>query len=125
MSYIKDEKTLRVGVRWFPDEDKKLLEEINEKKTFEEIALEHKRTITGIKARVISQIIYSKYKNGNKDIENLSNEFNIDKEIINKYINKIEGKKNKEIINKNDMIEDNILIRIEKKLDKILLFLNN
>jgi hypothetical protein len=125
MSYIKDEKTLRVGVRWFPDEDKKLLEEINEKKTFEEIALEHKRTITGIKARVISQIIYSKYKNGNKDIENLSNEFNIDKEIINKYINKIEGKKNKEIINKNDMIEDNILIRIEKKLDKILLYLNN
>lgn len=125
MSYIKDEKTLRVGVRWFPDEDKKLLEEINEKKTFEEIALEHKRTITGIKARVISQIIYSKYKNGNKDIENLSNEFNIDKEIINKYINKIEGKKNKEIINKNDTNEDNILIRIEKKLDKILLYLNN
>ena len=31
----------RVGVRWFPDEDEKLLQEINEKKTFEEIALEH------------------------------------------------------------------------------------
>jgi hypothetical protein len=124
MSY-KDEKTLRVGVKWFPDEDKKLLEEINENKTFEEIALEHKRTITGIKARIISQIIYHKYKNENKDIDNLSNEFNIDKEIINKYINKIEGKKNKEIINKNNLIEDNILKRIENKLDKILLFLNN
>jgi hypothetical protein len=124
MSY-KDEKTLRVGVKWFPDEDKKLLEEINENKTFEEIALEHKRTITGIKARIISQIIYHKYKNENKNIDNLSNEFNIDKEIINKYINKIEGKKNKEIINKNNLIEDNILKRIENKLDKILLFLNN
>ena len=65
----------RVGVRWFPDEDEKLLQEINEKKTFEEIALEHKRTITGIKARVISQIIYSKYKNENKYIDDLSNEF--------------------------------------------------
>jgi hypothetical protein len=119
MSY-KDEKTLRVGVKWFPDEDKKLLEEINENKTFEEIALEHKRTITGIKARVISQIIYSKYKNENKDIDDLSNEFKIDKEILNKYINKIEGKNKDKCIDKGD---NDILNRIEKKLDKILSYL--
>jgi hypothetical protein len=123
MSYIKDEKTLRVGLKWYPDEDEKLLEEINEKKTFEEIALEHKRNIGGIKTRVISHIIYPKYKNENKDIDNLSNEFNIDKEIINKYINKIEGKKNKEIINKIYKDNDDILKRIENKLDKILLYL--
>jgi hypothetical protein len=116
----------RVGVRWFPDEDEKLLQEINENKTFEEIALEHKRTITGIKARVISQIIYSKYKNENKDIDDLSNEFKINNEMINKYINKIE-KKNKDIdkgIDKDiDKYDDDILNRIEKKLDKILSYL--
>jgi hypothetical protein len=112
----------RVGVRWFPDEDKKLLQEINEKKTFEEIALEHKRTITGIKARVISQIIYSKYKNENKDIDDLSNEFKINNEMINKYINKIE-RKNKDIDKDIDKYDDDILNRIEKKLDKILSYL--
>jgi len=112
----------RVGVRWFPDEDEKLLEEINEKKTFEEIALEHKRTITGIKARVISQIIYYKYKNENKDIDDLSNEFKINNEMINKYINKIE-RKNKDIDKDIDKYDDDILNRIEKKLDKILSYL--
>jgi hypothetical protein len=115
----------RVGVRWFPDEDEKLLQEINEKKTFEEIALEHKRTITGIKARVISQIIYSKYKNENKDIDDLSNEFKINNEMINKYINKIERKnKDKDIDKDIDKYDDDILNRIEKKLDKILSYLH-
>jgi len=108
-----NQDNLRVGVKWLPDEDETLLEEINDKKTFEEIALAHKRNIGGIKSRIISHIIYPKYKNENKNIDELSNEYNIDKEIINKYINK----KDKEI-NKEDI---NILNRIEKKLDKLLL----
>lgn len=73
-----------------PEEDDKLVQEISDKKSFEDIALEHKRTITGIKSRVISQIIYKQYKDGNKSIDDLSSEYNIEKDLVDKYINKIE-----------------------------------
>ena len=43
----------RVGKNWLLEEDEKLVEEI---------ALEHSRNIGGIKSRVISHIIYPKYK---------------------------------------------------------------
>lgn len=55
-------ETSNAGIKWCKDEDDKLVQEIMENKTYEEIALEHKRTITGIKSRVISHIIYPKYK---------------------------------------------------------------
>ena len=130
------------------EEDEKIVEEINDKKSYEEIALEHSRNIGGIKSRGISHIIYPKYKNENISIDDLSIEYNIDKEIINKQINKLEDKEiinrqinkleDKEIINKQiNKLEDkeiinrqinkkenkDILIRIEKKLDKIISYL--
>lgn len=86
----ENEETSRAGKKWLPEEDAKLVQEITDKKTFEEIALEHKRTTGGIKSRVISQIIYMKYKDGNTDIDDLSSEYNIEKELVEKYIIKIE-----------------------------------
>jgi hypothetical protein len=86
----KNEETSNAGNRWFIEEDNKLVEEIENSKVYEEIALNHKRTILSIKLRVISQIIYPKYKDDiENDIEKISMEYNIDTELIMKYINKI------------------------------------
>ena len=84
-----NEKTSRVGNKWLPEEDYKLLKEITDKKSFEDIALEHKRTIVGIKARVISHILYAQYKDGIKTIDELSYEYNIEKNLVDKYIRTI------------------------------------
>lgn len=57
-----NDETSNVGTKWTIEEDAKLVQEITENKTYEEIALEHKRTVLGIKLRVISHIIYPKIK---------------------------------------------------------------
>ncbi len=44
--------TSRSFNKWSPEEDTKLIHEIIDDKTFEEIALEHKRTVLAIKSRV-------------------------------------------------------------------------
>ena len=44
--------TSRSFNKWSPEEDTKLIQEIIDDKTFEEIALEHKRTVLAIKSRV-------------------------------------------------------------------------
>jgi len=116
------EKPKRVGVKWSIDEDKKLLQLINEKKTYEEIALEHNRNIGGIKIRVFNNIIYPIYKdqlNDNNIIEKISNDYNIDIDTINKYIVNIKNNDNKKT-DKTDLIL-NYLITINDKLDKLLL----
>jgi len=118
----ENEETARVGCKWTDEEDEKLTEEINDKKNYEEIALEHKRTIIGIKSRVISHIIYPKYKD-DINIDNISNEYNIEKEILNKYINNIKNKnvemKIKPEIKKLIDLDDRIKI-IENKLDYLI-----
>jgi hypothetical protein len=90
---LKDqEETSRVGTKWLPEEDAKLVEEMSNNLSYDEIALQHKRTSTGIKSRVISQIIYPIYTEGNKTMDEISIEYRIEKEIIEKYINKLEIK---------------------------------
>jgi len=72
------EETLNVGTKWTIEEDNKLVQEIADNKNYEEIALEHKRTILGVKIRVISCIIYPKIKGCLViDIEGLSVEYRI------------------------------------------------
>jgi len=123
-----NEEQSRIGVKWMPEEDAKLELEINEKKSYEEIALEHKRTILGIKLRVIHKIIYPKYKN-NIDINDLSIEYNIDIEYLQKILNNIDIKntikENKITVkeNKQELLE-NRLIGIEQKLDYIISILS-
>ena len=56
------EETMNVGTKWTIEEDNKLVQEITDNKTYEEIALEHKRTAYSIQLRVISRIIYPKIK---------------------------------------------------------------
>lgn len=126
----RNEETSRAGSKWLPDEDEKLVKEFTDKKTFEEIALEHKRTIGGIRSRIISHILYKEYKEGIKTIDDLSNEYNIERELVEKHINKIE--KNNNVIIKSCeekpkptmmLLFEKMLI-IEQKLDDIMLIIN-
>lgn len=90
-----NEYTSNAGTKWTIDEDKNLVQEIVDNKSYEEIALEHKRTISSIKLRVISHIIYPKYKDDiENNIEKISIEYKIDNELIRKYINKLKTKNN-------------------------------
>jgi hypothetical protein len=100
---------INAGTKWTIEEDNNLIEEIKNNKSYEEIALEHKRTITAIKSRVISHIIYPKYKD-DIDYEKISIEYKIDKEIIMRRINKLREK---------DDIMD-YLQKINTKLDILL-----
>lgn len=126
-----EEKLSRVGKKWLQEEDVILVREINDKKTFEEISLEHKRTILGIKSRVISQILYPKYKNDNISLDELSTEYDIEKELVEKYINKLEGdskeessetkpKTNRKLSFENITSLETKMFTIEKKLDFII-----
>jgi len=90
VSLRNNEETSRVGKKWLQEEDEELMREISDKKTYEEIALNHKRTIVGIKSRVICLILYLQYKDGTKTIEELSSEYNIENDLVIKYINKME-----------------------------------
>ena len=116
MALKNNEDTSNIGSRWTIEEDQKLVKEISNNKSYEEIALEHKRTINGVKSRVITHIIYPKYKDdiNNIDFVNISKEYNIDNETIIKYINKL---KSNEIIQKsiNKNKDDNI---IQKSINK-------
>ncbi len=100
------EETSRVGKKWLLEEDEELMKELIDKKSYEEIALNHKRTIGGIKSRVICNILYLQYKDKSKTIEELSLEYNIENDLVIKYINKMENK---------DSNESNILKYIDKK----------
>lgn len=95
-----NDETSNVGTKWTIEEDTKLVQEITENKTYEEIALEHKRTVHGIKLRVISHIIYPKIKDGvsadadaaDMDIEELALEYKIDTSQLIRHINKLKMK---------------------------------
>jgi hypothetical protein len=124
MNIKNNEETCCTYNKWKPEEDIKLIQEIAEKKTYDYMALEHKRTIIAVKYRTISLIIYPEYKNGNTDIDSLSIEYNIEKEMIENYIEKNNcNNENIELKTKYDtillLLEYNI-ISIEKKLDSVI-----
>lgn len=103
----------RVGQKWTIEEDNELIQEVKDKKSIEEIALNHKRNQNGIILRIIDKIILIEYKNENKTIQDLSNTYNINEETILRRINKNEiNNSNKN--DKNDM--EKRFDNIEKKL---------
>ena len=100
-----NDDTSNVGTKWTIEEDNKLAQEFLENKTYDEIALEHKRTVYGIVLRVISRIIYPKIKDVDTDIDivkHLSLEYRVDSSQLTRYINKI---KIKETENKDKSIK--------------------
>lgn len=127
----------RIGFKWTFEEDEQLLEEVENSKDYDIIALNHKRTKTGIISRVISKIIYPKYKEIfdndiiEKDITNISDEFNIDADKIIKYTIKFKKIINLPQIDVNNLSNENKLLQhiksldtkidaVNKKLDRVL-----
>jgi hypothetical protein len=87
------EETMNVGTKWTIEEDNKLVQEITDNKTYEEIALEHKRTVYSIQLRVISRIIYPKIKDDIEiDMEKVALEYNISTKELLYNINKLKTK---------------------------------
>jgi hypothetical protein len=82
---IENDNLSNVGKKWSNNEDKLLIEEVNNKQSYDDIALNHKRTKLAIVLRVISHIIYPKYFNNNDNkIDNISKEYNLDIELLKK-----------------------------------------
>jgi len=130
------EETTNAGKKWSIEEDNKLVQEITDKKTYEEIALEHKRTPYSIQLRVISRIIFPKIKDDiDVDMEQIAFDYNIyTKELI-YNINKLKMKgepkqkltqkpKQKEYEPTNKDILD-YLQKLDKKIDEINSKLDN
>jgi len=123
----KNEETSRIGKKWSNEEDEELMKELIDKKSYEEIALNHKRTIGGIKSRVICLILYLQYKDKSKTIEELSLEYNIENDLVLKYINKMKIKDSNEstivkYIDKKEIKDSEIKtkVNIEILYDKIV-----
>ena len=88
-----NDETLNAGKKWTIEEDIKLLEEFTENKTYEEIALEHKRTVYSIQLRIIFRIIYPKIKDDLEiDMEKVALEYNIGTKELLYNINKLKMK---------------------------------
>jgi len=130
------EETTNAGKKWTIEEDNKLAQEFTDNKTYEEIALEHKRTPYSIKLRVISRIIFPKIKDDiDVDMEQIAFDYNIyTKELI-YNINKLKMKddpkqkltqkpKQKEYEPTNKDILD-YLQKLDKKIDEINSKLDN
>ena len=120
-----NEETSNIGKLWSVDENNELYKEVENNKNYSEIAAIHKRTEKAIILRVISNIIYPKYKNNEMTLDQLSYEYNIEKDLIEKHIAKYENqpKKPKEQQTNIDKILsdlDNRLLRLEQKIDYII-----
>ena len=120
-----NEETSNIGKLWSVDENNELYKEVENNKNYSQIAAIHKRTEKAIILRVISNIIYPKYKNNEMTLDQLSFEYNIEKDLIEKHIAKYENqpKKPKEQQIKIDKILtdlDNRLLRLEQKIDYII-----
>jgi hypothetical protein len=81
------EYQIRAGNKWLDIEDALLVLEVGDKKSYEEIAKRHKRTVIGIVSRVITKIIYPNLKE-DYNLDEISTEYNIDKSLLKKFINK-------------------------------------
>jgi hypothetical protein len=92
------DETSNVGTKWTIEEDNKLVQEFTDNKTYEEIALEHKRTVYSIQLRVISRIIFPKIKdNLDVDMEQIAVEYNIKTKELIYNINKLKMKEMKHL----------------------------
>ena len=95
------DETSNVGTKWTIEEDDRLAQEFADNKTYEEIALEHKRTVYGIQLRVISRIIFPNIKDDlDVDMEQIALEYNIRTKELIYNINKLKMKEMKFLENK-------------------------
>lgn len=110
---LREEKeTSSVGKKWTSQEETQLLNSITKnKKSFEDIAKEHKRTVNGIKCRLKKLALDMIEKDG-KTVEETATLMNLTVEEIEEY-----QKNKKETETEIDILKDirDILIRLENK----------
>ena len=122
---------IKIDYVYFILNTNKMFTEMANLRKYEEIALNHKRTIGGIKSRVICLILYLQYKDKSKTIEELSLEYNIENDLVLKYINKMKIKDSNEstiestilkYIDKNEIKDSEIKTRVNIEIlyDKII-----
>ena len=85
----QQQETARAGIQWTFIEDQKLMEAVEQKKLFEEIALQHQRTVKSIQFRTIT-LGMKKYKE--LTIEAMAEKLNLKPEDIQSYIEHQEEK---------------------------------
>jgi Mor family transcriptional regulator len=117
-------ETCNAGKKWDTDEDELLVKLVNDNKYHEEIAKVFKRTVGGIRARIIDKIIFPEYNNEN--IKELAKKYNFnDVEYLERCIKLRVEKKENAIIAENIIVnetKEDYDIRMqeikEKKLNK-------
>jgi hypothetical protein len=65
MKLQSNDETSNCGKRWNIEDDLKLIKYMEENKSYDDIAIEFKRTIGSIKSRVLDKIIFSEYNEEN------------------------------------------------------------
>jgi hypothetical protein len=84
------EKVSRIGLRWSDEEDDDLLEDIENIKDLNKIALKHKRTVCSIESRIMYHIVFPIYKDKiYQHISEISEYYNMDNDTIIKYAEKV------------------------------------
>lgn len=90
--FRENPETERAGLKWTSDEDEELLDKMNKNISLEDIAKQHKRTVTGIKYRIIQHGIIM-MENENISINDVSKKINIPVEEIQQFQQKQADKK--------------------------------
>jgi len=65
MKLQSNDETSNCGKRWNIEDDLKLIKYMEENKSYDDIAIEFKRTIGSIKSRVLDKIIFPEYNDDN------------------------------------------------------------
>ena len=88
----KNPETERHGLKWMKEEDDELLEEVNNKKSIDDIAKNHKRTPSSIKLRIMQHTV-NLITSDEISIEEACIKMNIDINEFKKFKKKQESKK--------------------------------
>jgi hypothetical protein len=121
MQILTDQpETSRVGTKWSIEEEEQLIKYINENKSIDDIAKEHKRTSGGIRSH-IKEIAIRMIRIDGKSIEEVCESLHLTLEEITEYQEKKDAKKTtqqKKVETELDILKDirEILIRLETKI---------
>jgi len=121
-------ETSNHGKKWNIEDDLKLIKYMEENKSYEDIAIDFKRTIGSIKSRVLDKIIFKEYNDDNVeelatkycyDVEYLKKCLEYKKKICDEKHNPKEEKVQKPKVIKEDLLEQIMyrLVIIEKRLE--------
>lgn len=130
MKLSENIETSRVGKQWTKEEKELLIEEITNGKELDEIAKKHQRTSHGIYYQIL-QIASNMVKEEKIPIEKVSDDFRIEVEDIQKFINKQQNKQSsrkKITLTKCSSDEEQVsttLTELGNKIDQLVIKIDN